>query len=476
MSIPEVYRGLEPALVWGHFATFNAFPRPSGQEAALRAAIRAWASERGFSIDQDQVGNLVVRVPGRGKGIDAPPVIVQGHLDMVCEKNSDTAHDFDNDPITPVRNGDRIFASRTTLGADNGIGCALGMAAADGEYADHPPLELLFTVDEETGMSGARELDASMLSAARMINLDAEEEGVLFVGCAGGQDTILTRSMRTVPATGPAWNVSVTGLKGGHSGLDIIKNRANAIRLLAWAIHKAGETSPLALASLSGGSKRNAIPREAHAIVVGDNPTAILRELEPALRTLHQDADPGWTLHVEPASTNTMWADGQALLQFILSVPNGVLSMSQAIDGLVETSSNLGVVTTEGQNVHVVVCTRSSNMPALDEAATAVAFAGQANGFDWKRVGGYPGWQPDMSSGMLAITRKVFADLAGSDPEVTAIHAGLECGLLSAKLPHLDMISFGPDIQDAHSPDESVSIPSVAAVSRQFGELLRALC
>ncbi len=484
-GLPEALKGLEPAPVWRHFAELAARPRPSGQEEAVRQYVLDWAASHGFSTSKDTVGNVVVRVPARGDGAGKPTVIVQGHLDMVCEKNAGVDHDFETDPIQLRRVGERIFANQTTLGADNGIGVALGLAAGEGLFAHHPPLELLLTVDEETGMSGARELDASMLTATRMINLDAEEEGVLYVGCAGGQDTIVTADLERGESDpqAVAMQVRVKGLRGGHSGLDIVCNRGNAIRLLAHTL-RALEL-PHRLVHIEGGSKRNAIPREASAVIQmsaqdAENLAARLEVLQAELYGLHADSESQLVLESLPATVDVApltpdWE--KQVLDFLFTVPMGVVTMSQAVDGLVETSNNLGVVEMDGDALRVVLCSRSSNMGALRQVTVQITAVAELCGLNWHFHGGYPGWQPDMHSAILAISKDVFQQLdGGKEPEVTAIHAGLECGLLGSISPGLDMIAFGPDIQDAHSPDESVSIPSVGVVAKQVEALLAALC
>ncbi len=486
--LPEAIVGLEPEAVWRNFAEFAARPRPSGLEEAVREYVKGWARERGFGFSWDEIGNLVVRAPGRGKGVDAAPVIIQGHMDMVCEKNADVEHDFEKDPILLRRVEDRIFANNTTLGADNAIGVALGMAAAEGLLEHLQPLELLLSVDEETGMSGARELDISMLSAARMINLDAEEEGTLYVGCAGGRDTIAVLPIERVEAEAEhvAMELELKGLRGGHSGLDIICNRGNAIRLLAHALEALREHGlEWSLVELTGGSKRNALAREARAVVRMKLEHAtqlpdVLGGITAELEKLHADSDPVVILLAERVHDErgplTQEVE-RSLLQYLRVVPHGVTSMSQAVAGLVETSTNLGVVRVSGESIEVVSCTRSSNDAALGHLVGQITTTGELCGLLVRHEGGYPGWQPNLQSELLAISEKVFTELGGGEkPEVTAIHAGLECGLLGGLMPELDMISFGPDIRDAHSPDESVSIASVANVAKQVGALLEVLC
>ncbi|MCP4041739.1 MAG: aminoacyl-histidine dipeptidase, partial [Gammaproteobacteria bacterium] len=367
---------LEPAMVWRHFAALSQRPRPSGKEELARKYVTEWAGRHGLQWERDAVGNVVVRAPGRGRGIDAPGVILQGHLDIVCEKNSDVVHDFELDPIRLRRAGDRVFAQGTTLGADNGVGVALALAAAEGLYQHHPPLELLLTVDEESGLSGAMELNGSMLKYRQMINLDAEEEGTLYVGCAGGEDRSVSAPVRRQPLSGVdvGMVISVRGLRGGHSGIDIIHNRGNAIRLLVLALNRLRTMDvPYSLVALNGGSKRNAIPREADAIVrvpvgVGERVVKSVGQIRAELGLLHGESEPGLELSVQPADDNRgalapELEDG--LLKFLFTVPNGVLAMSPSISGLVETSSNLGVMVTGEERIEISLCSRSSRGPAL---------------------------------------------------------------------------------------------------------------
>jgi len=483
-TLPNALKDLEPSAVWRHFGHFSLIPRPSGEEEGMRAYITGWADSNSFPYQVDSVGNLIVKVPGKGSGSTSPAVVLQGHMDMVCEKNADKEHDFSNDPITLIREGNIVTADGTTLGADNGIGVALAMAAADGIFGDHPPLELLFTMDEETGMTGARAVESSMLEGRLMVNIDAEEEGILYVGCAGGQDTIVSKSFSreaSKPNTVPM-KLAVSGLRGGHSGLDIIKNRGNAIQILVEVLSSLTANGfKVDLVEVSGGSKRNAIPREASAIIrvesdLVDAISTAVSGLAPRMVSLHADSDPGLRLSLDQIEDPRGTVVGyEGLLSFLSIVPNGVITMSQAVSGLVETSTNLGVLSFNGDSAEVVLCSRSSNQSALDRIAGQISNLADVCGLEWSREGGYPGWQPDMTSALLKLTKEVFASDLGEEPEVTAIHAGLECGLLGDRVPGMDMISFGPNIRNAHSPDELVEISSVQVVGRQLGALLKAL-
>jgi dipeptidase D len=487
-ELPEALVGLEPKIVWEHFAQFAARPHGSGNEKEISDYMRQWAEAHSFACATDDTGNLVINVPGRGKGVGAKPVIIQGHVDMVCEKNSETVHDFEKDPLTLLQQDGWITADGTTLGADNAIGVCMGMAAAEGLFADHPPLELLMTIDEERGLTGARELDTRLLKGRRMLNLDAEEEGVLYVGCAGGQDTIasLDISRDSVGSDLMAATIALSGLAGGHSGLDIIKNRGNAIILMADLLHSlAAHGISYRLVDFEGGSMRNAIPRESKATILVDAKArealpAILAKAEKSMLSLHADSETSVKLTVESVTNSRgpiSQTQSDALLQLLYTAPNGVVAMSQTIAGMVETSTNLGVIKTTENSLRATFCSRSSNGEALELIARQLVSHAKHCGFEIQQEGGYPGWQPNLDSNLLKLAKPVLAQLAaGKELEVTAIHAGLECGLLGDKIAGIDMLSFGPDIRGAHSPDERVSISSVGVVTKQLGALLGALC
>jgi dipeptidase D len=479
----DPFAGLQPASLWQHFAEITRIPRSSGQEAAMAEYITSWAAARGFPVERDAAGNLCVQVPARPGREDGPVVVIQGHMDMVCEKDSDSPYDAETGNIHVVRDGEWIGTEGTTLGADNGIGLAAGMAAAENPEVIHGPLELLMTVDEETGLTGAMQLDPALISGRIMLNLDSEEDGVLFVGCAGGCDTRigLGLSRSPVPEDLVLFQVVVSGLLGGHSGLDIGKNRLNAIRALVRALRAASAKVRLRLGTLQGGSKRNAIPREARATVfLAPGDEAALREQVEAVRTTlaaqYRGLDDGLTLTVEPDAGAERTAFGEEdsarVLDLLHAIPTGVVAMSQEIEGLVETSTNLGVVETDGETVTAVCCSRSSVAPALRDVLDGLGAVGRLASAGVEEHGGYPGWKPDLSSRVLAVTKQASAGIFGKEPEVTAIHAGLECGLIGERFPEMDMISFGPEIHGAHSPRERVHVPSVERFWRLLGQVL----
>lgn len=463
---------LEPALLWKHFRALSAIPRPSKSEAAVAAYVVETARSLGLPCRRDGTGNLVVTKPGTPGREAEPPAILQGHLDMVCEKNSSTAHDFTKDPIRLVPDGEWVKADGTTLGADNGIGVAAALAVLESKDVSHGPLECLFTIDEETGMTGAYGLTAGFLSGNRMLNLDTEEEGAVYVGCAGGMDTVArTKVALVAPSPGTrAYRVSFTGFRGGHSGVDIHEGRANAIKLLARFLFASGERLGLEVASIEGGSKRNAIPREAFATVFADpgredELKGAVSRLEADLKAEYGPIEPNLTLGVERAAETPgkVFAapDAARVVGYLHASPHGRLAMSPDIPDLVQTSTNLAIVATAGDEVTVSMSHRSSVESAKLDVGTQVRALSALAGFEAEQGEGYPGWKPDVSSPLLSQAKQVHARLFGAEPAVKAIHAGLECGIIGEKYPGLMTISFGPTIQNAHSPDEKVHVPSV---------------
>jgi dipeptidase D len=476
---------LEPKVLWSHFADILATPRPSKHEERISQHIRQWAEGRGFEVRGDAVGNLVVVVPATPGHENAPVVILQGHMDMVCEKNSDVDFDFMTEGIRASATNDWVIAEGTTLGADNGIGVAAGMAIADDPSAVHGPLELLVTVDEETGLTGAMELDAGIVQGRIMVNLDTEEDGAVYIGCAGGADT--TGALKTARRRGALGSlpvlIEIKGLKGGHSGLNIIENRGNAIKLLNRLIMAGIEAEPgLDIVRVDGGSKHNAIPRESSAVI--RLPKSSYEAFEALVGRCAKDfreefgaIEPDLTVDARIIDDAPEHQDvfnvhaRDRLVRLVDSLPHGVLSMSREIPGLVETSSSLAVIATEGDEVSIITSHRSSVMPALFATQHAVSSTFRQAGAAVGHKDAYPGWKPNPESPVLQRTIATFENLFGSTPEVKAIHAGLECGLLIEKAPGLDCVSIGPQIENAHSPDEKVQISSVA----RFYDHLKAL-
>jgi dipeptidase D len=470
---------LEPRAIWTQFEALAAIPRPSKHEERAAAYVMEQAKRRGREARRDGAGNVLVRVPATRGREKAPPVVLQGHLDMVCEKNRDVAHDFMKDPIRPRIAGEYVTATGTTLGADNGIGVAAALAVLASDDLDHGPLELLFTVDEETGLTGASRLEPGFVTGRRMLNLDSEDDGVLYIGCAGGRDSNLTVVLNRAkpPARAVPVSVSVEGLRGGHSGVNIHENRGNALKLLARVLLAAEELRP-ALVSLEGGDKHNAIPREATALVWVTNPARLVEiaaRMVEGFRTELEGTDDGVRVVVENAAPGDEGgalesADHARLVRLLGALPHGVLAMSGVIPGMVETSNNLAVARLSGKEARIVTSSRSSVASSLEGVLQQVRAAALLAGADVETTDGYPGWKPNPKSPLLESARQVHKKLRGNDPQVTAIHAGLECGIIGQRIPGMDMISFGPQIEGAHSPEERVRIPSVAA----FWEYLRA--
>jgi len=484
-QMSDVLTSLEPKLVWNYFDKILKIPHGSRNERALGEAVMSWAGEKGCAAEMDEVGNVIVRIKASAGCENAAPVVLQGHLDMVCEKNSDKEFDFLEDAIQPLRDGDWITADGTTLGADNGIGVAIGLALMDLPDAVHGPVELLMTIDEETGLNGAVGLKPDSIKARKMVNLDSEDDGVFYVGCAGGKDAAIELPIdrETATASGEFLKVVIKGLRGGHSGLDIVHNRGNAIRLLARALDAVGAGAELRLAKIEGGDKHNAIPREASAVVqVAAGKAAaveqtVAEQLE-GFRMEHASAEPELAAVVSktdpPAEVLTAASTGR-VLALIQAVPHGVLAMSRDIAGLVETSNNLARVRIEGDALVALTSTRSSVASAIDGTIAQIKSVGRLAGAKVEASGGYPGWQPNMESELLALGKKVWTEVHGAEPGFTAIHAGLECGIIGEKYQGMDMISIGPNIENPHSPDERVSIPTVGRVFDFVTALLAAL-
>jgi dipeptidase D len=469
--MPTFVSDLEPRLLWGHFDELLATPRPSRREAALREKIRAWAAARGCAARTDAVGNLVVAVPASAGRERAPAVVLQSHLDMVCERDGGVAIDFERDGIVPRREGDWLYATGTTLGADNGIGVAAMLALAEAPGVAHGPLELLFTVEEEIGLNGACALDPALVTGRTLLNLDTEEEGSLYVGCAGGAGTALELPLDFMFGADGRIGllVEIAGLRGGHSGVDIHLQRGNAIAILARALHGLWRDFQFELAELAGGNLDNAIPREARAavrIAAGDR-DAFARAL--AARIEEQTAellatDPDLRHRLAPAALEgEVFSDEttERALALLAALPHGVVRWSDEFPDLVESSTNLARVRTEGRTLRIAVSNRSSVDSALAALQARTRAFGELAGAETAVREGYPGWRPDPDSPLLALVRAVHARVLGAAPKVKAIHAGLECGVLGARLGGADMVSLGPQIEHPHSPSERVLVPSV---------------
>ncbi len=466
-SIPD----LEPKPLFRYFYELNQIPRCSKNEKQAGEYLLRLAERKKLEADQDQVGNTVIRVPGSPGRENKPIVVLQSHTDMVCEKNKETEHDFSRDPIRMRIEGDWITADGTTLGADNGIGVAAALAVID-ERSEHGPLELLFTIDEETGLTGAYSLDPDLLKGKILINMDSEEEGELYIGCAGGKDTMGEfQILYTSPPEGwVPFRIEVKGLRGGHSGIDIHLGRGNAIKLLAETLKRLNAENPCYLAAIEGGSKRNAIAREAEAVIyVHQSRLDIVREYVSVAahryKSDYASTDPGVLVAssgVDETFDQVFTREATArLFGLLYSLPHGVIAMSADVPGLVETSTNLATVRIQNSSVIIGTSQRSAIDAERDKIAATVSGLMSTAGAAVRHTDGYPGWKPNLESRTLAMAKKIFTEFYEKEPELKAIHAGLECGIIGKKYPDMDMISFGPTITGAHSPTERVYIPAV---------------
>lgn len=472
-------RDLEPVGMFSIFDDLVAIPRASKMEDAAREYCLNWARRNNFDIHQDAVGNVAVTVPATPGYEKAPGVIVQGHLDIVWEKTPESDINFETDPIPAYVDGDHIRTKGTTLGADNGIGLAAGMAAAVDPDCVHGPFEILMTIDEETGMGGAFGIDEHLVKGRIMLNLDSEDEGTLFVGCAGGGDSTITLkyTKKAAPALCSPFKISVSGLRGGHSGLDIASGRGNSLRILARIATVLDASNPPMICAISGGTKRNAIPRdsEAYVFIRNDQVNAFIAAVDKLGVTMKEElgkADPGVCLKVTPVDCKCdVIAESAQIWRLLLALPHGPVLMSQAIIGLVETSSNLAMITTNEGAIEILCNSRSMVGSAMNAVRLSILACSELAGAECMLSGQYPGWRPDMDSKVLKAAKALWTERTGVEPKITAIHAGLECGVIGEKFPGMDMISFGPDIRGAHSPEESLSIPS----SQRFYDFLKAL-
>lgn len=462
---------LEPQSLWSHFFSLTQIPRPSKKEAAVIDYVRKFGENLGLETLVDAVGNVIIKKPATPGMENRKTVCLQGHLDMVPQKNSTVEHDFEKDPIDAYIDGDWVTARDTTLGADNGIGVAAAMAVLEAKDLQHGPVETLFTIDEETGMTGAFGLKPGLLGADILINMDSEDEGELYVGCAGGEDTNITFTYqeKPVPAGMAAYKIAVTGMKGGHSGLDINLGRGNAVKALNRILWNLNTSLGLDLASIDGGSLRNAIPREAFAVILvdtanGAQAVTLVKEQAAVIQAELSGTEPGLTIEVSETDMPGSIIDSTTktnLIKAIYGCVNGVIRMSDAVEGLVETSTNLASVTAEGGTISLASLQRSSVDSARTDVCTKMRTVFELAGAEVVHEGAYPGWKPNMDSAILKKMQRVYKDLYGKNPAIKAIHAGLECGLLGAVYPDMDMISFGPTIRHPHSPDEKVDVATV---------------
>ena len=467
----DAIKGLKPERVWEYFAEVVKIPRCSKHEAKMTEYVLKTAKKMGLEAEADRVGNVIVRKPASPGKQKVRSVCLQGHLDMVCEKNKDKVHDFDKDPIELVRIENVIMANGTTLGADNGIAIATSLAIMENKSLEHGPMEFLFTVDEETGLVGANNLGPGFVKSRTLLNLDSEEEGALYVGCSGGRDTtgIWKLDLEAVPAGTKAAELKVTGLKGGHSGLEIHKGRGNAIKIIARVIMRLADLGAR-LSSVDGGNKRNAIPREAEArIFIPKKKWAeaaqAVQDLNSTVKAEFATADPGLaiTLAERKSGKGKVLKKGlqKKILRTVLGLPHGVIKMSPDIPDLVETSTNVAVIQTTKKSISLATSQRSSVESENAEICQTVASVFELGGAEVEGGSGYPGWKPNLDSDILKIAKSTYNSMHGKEPEVKAIHAGLECGIIGAMYPGMDMVSMGPTLEGVHSPDEKIYIDTV---------------
>lgn len=473
------FGNIEPKDIWMYFEEILTIPRPSKKETAIIKYLQDFAAKHNLAVKTDEAGNVLISKPAYPGYENLQPVVLQSHMDMVCEKNSDVTHNFNTDPIEAYIDGEWIKAKGTTLGADDGIGIAAQLALLASKEIKHGPLECLFTVDEETGLTGAFEMKEGFFSSKILLNLDSEDEGELFIGCAGGMDTVATFAYDSekVPTDSVALKLTVKGLTGGHSGDDIDKNRGNSIKIINRFLWKGTHKYDLRLSQLDGGNLRNAIPREAFAVITvhKDDKVEMLNEFEKLREDIYseiKDVEPNLAIVFENAELPSFVIDEPThydLLNSLYACPHGVIAMSRQLKGLVETSTNLASVKfIQDNQILVTTSQRSSVDSAKTDISNMVESVFRLANANIQHSDGYPGWAPNTNSKILQITKDSYTKLFGVEPIVRAIHAGLECGLFLEKYPQLDMISFGPTIRGAHSPDERLSVPT----TQKFWNLL----
>ncbi|MFK5856907.1 MAG: aminoacyl-histidine dipeptidase [Bacteroidota bacterium] len=462
---------LKPEAVWKCFYDLTQIPRPSKKEEQVRAFLKKFGEDLGLETIVDEIGNVIIKKPATEGMEDRKGIILQGHMDMVPQKNSDTDHDFEKDPIDAYIDGDWVTARGTTLGADNGMGVAAAMAVLEDKTLVHGLVEVLITMDEETGMTGAENLKAGVLDGDILINLDSEDEGELYIGCAGGIDTTgeFTYTPEDVPEGMVAYDLTVKGLRGGHSGLDINLGRGNANKIMNILLLKGGEKYGVRLAEIDGGSLRNAIPRESFAVAVIPEANAadfeqFVTEFDAIVKDEFKEVDPNVVVIAETTDLpkNVIDEKTQAnLYSAVTNCPNGVITMSESVKGITETSTNLAIVKSDNGKIEIASLQRSLIDDDKDNLGGEIRKVFEAAGAKAESSGSYPGWKPNPDSSILKEMKEVYNNKFGKVPEVKVIHAGLECGILGATYPKWDMISFGPTIRNPHSPDEMVNIDTV---------------
>lgn len=475
----EVLSNLEPKSVWKYFEEICQVPRPSKKEEKIIDFLMGFAKINNLVAEKDKIGNVIIRKPATEGKENVKTAVLQSHMDMVCEKNADVKHNFDKDPIIPFIDGDWVKAKGTTLGADDGIGMAAQMALLTATDIEHGPIECLFTVDEETGLTGANAIQPGFMKGNILLNLDSEDDGELFIGCAGGKDTLANFKYKTrkTPKNRIALKIKVAGLKGGHSGDDINKGQANSIKLLNKVLLDALVDFKAFIASFEGGNLRNAIPREAEAVIVirEKYKKKFVKNLKAYTKEVNAEfalTDPGITINYESVGLPKQVLKRpvqRRLLHSLQACQHGVIEMSQKMPGMVETSTNLASVKFQKNNIiQITTSQRSDSDFGIDSVTSLVASVFKLGGATVIHTDGYPGWAPNPNSEIVKITADAYEKLFSEKPIVRSIHAGLECGLFLQKYPEMDMISFGPTLRNVHSPEERIEIPTV----KKFWELI----
>ena len=472
--------------ILGIFEEINTIPRKSKNEEKISNWLVEWAKSHDLEVKQDKALNICINVPATAGRENDPTVILQGHMDMVCEKTPESAHDFSKDAIKHIIDGEWMHADNTTLGADNGIAIAIALEIAMDDSISHPPLELLFTVDEETGLYGAKSIEGDFISGKILLNIDSEDEGVFTIGCAGGRDVEIKLNLNkeSSDAQDPCFRLSVDGLKGGHSGIDIQEHRENANIILARLLrYIAKEVDSIRLADIAGGSAHNAIPRNSYAVItlpssVQDKFKDVFNRASSKLEDLAKSYDPDIKISLtEEKEKQQAYSseDTKKVISLINAAPHGVTRMSADIEGLVETSNNFATMGIENDTLTLLSSQRSSIETQLEYIISKVESVAELAGAAYETNEGYPGWEPNPKSNILALCKNVYKELFGKEPHVEAIHAGLECGLIGAKFDGMDMISYGPTLKNPHSPEEKLHLPSIPKIWDFTVELLKAI-
>ncbi|MFW6038492.1 MAG: aminoacyl-histidine dipeptidase, partial [Candidatus Saliniplasma sp.] len=464
---------LDPKEVWNYFEEITKIPRCSGEEEKVREFVRSVAEEKGYEIDIDDVGNILVKKPGTIK--NAPPLVIQSHLDMVCEKTSESNHDFSEDPITMRKENGWITADGTTLGADNGIGVAISLAMMTDDELTHGPLEFLFTVEEETGLTGAKGLEPEFFDGRTLINLDSEQFGSFTIGCAGSGDSTLKLPVEHKKIDdGNLFEIKLNGFKGGHSGLDIGKGRENANKVLSRLLYEAVKVvdssgGDLSILDIEGGSKRNTIPKESKAVIRIDDQTEKVKEhikdvftkIKEECSAVEKDVRLDIHSYELNGEKQIKKEDSKKIVELIEALPNGVQSMSKEVPDLVKTSTNLATISLENDNFVITMMTRSSSEFELTATRDKIKITAERFGCEVEETEAYPGWQPNLGSDILQISKDTYKKNFGGEAKIEALHAGLETGIIGENFEDMDMISFGATLEGAHTPEEKVDIKSV---------------